>query len=354
MKDGELLIYHHNIRSVESKTIDLKIQLNELQPDIISLNETHLKENNTFEIKGYNIISFERKAKRIGAKQGGGVLIAVKKEIPYKVLNIQNSDEHNEAVGVLLRDQQNEEIIIVSLYCPKGKPSTKLIEELAIHKNIVITGDLNVRHKYINSDKNTKGGVDLYNICTKTKLQFANDFSQITHVNDITGATSSIDLTITSMISKLKNFETGEDLGSDHFSTLTTFKVNIISNITNQNPKTKVTLYHKANWEKHNNTLLEKMKWLIDNNKVIINPVNYIETSVEKLNIELHNIINEIPSKKISTNNIGIPPDIRELIKEKRKIRKEWQNRRDPTTKTKLNNINLKIKAKIKLIKEKN
>ena len=54
-------------------------------------------------------------------------------------------------------------------------------------------------------------------------------------------------------------------------------------------------------------------------------------------------------TRKISGNNY--PKEIRELISEKRKLRKTWQQTRLPRDKTKFNNISRRLKRRIKQIK---
>jgi hypothetical protein len=53
--------------------------------------------------------------------------------------------------------------------------------------------------------------------------------------------------------------------------------------------------------------------------------------------------------RRIAGNNY--PKEIRDLVAEKRKLRKRWQQTRAPTDTTRLNNISQKLRRKIQVIR---
>ena len=75
-----LKIYYVNIRGIRSKIVSLEEILERTKPDVLGIVETHLEEGEELEIEGYNCIRKDRN------KDGGGVLIAIRKEYERKEL----------------------------------------------------------------------------------------------------------------------------------------------------------------------------------------------------------------------------------------------------------------------------
>ena len=68
----KMSVYFNNVRGIKSKMESLKEIIEELQPDVLGIVETHLdKEEKLEEIEGYITIREERE------KKGGGVLMAI-------------------------------------------------------------------------------------------------------------------------------------------------------------------------------------------------------------------------------------------------------------------------------------
>ena len=74
----ELTIIHLNARTVGNKIKDIHTLTIVKKPDIISLNQTWLKNNETLTIKNYTTYKLNRSRKR-----GGGVAILVKGDIKH-------------------------------------------------------------------------------------------------------------------------------------------------------------------------------------------------------------------------------------------------------------------------------
>ena len=68
-------IYYINIRGIKSKIESLESILDERKPDIVGIVETMLDSKDEIQIKGYKTFRNDRD------KDGGGVMVAVKKEL---------------------------------------------------------------------------------------------------------------------------------------------------------------------------------------------------------------------------------------------------------------------------------
>lgn len=62
--------------------------------------------------------------------------------------------------------------------------------------------------------------------------------------------------------------------------------------------------------------------------------------------------LNNIPVLTHKTAGVNYPMEIRNLVKEKRRLRRRWQQSRDPTDKTILNRKSQQLKREIQKLKE--
>jgi len=73
----KLNVMHFNVQSATSKKVDIEQVAHHEQLDIIMLNETFLKPNKQFKLKGYAIHRHDR-----SRAERGGVCICVRNTIP--------------------------------------------------------------------------------------------------------------------------------------------------------------------------------------------------------------------------------------------------------------------------------
>ena len=150
-----LIIAHHNIRSINAHIHDLKIYIQENKPDIITLNET-IKIPNNLKILGYKFTTPD-------PNPGQGVAIIYKNTLNVTNLPIieTNNPTKNIQHSILITSNKTK-IQISTIYCPLGKPNINLIENIIKrHTNTIITGDFNIKHVDLGHPTNTKAGNDL-------------------------------------------------------------------------------------------------------------------------------------------------------------------------------------------------
>ena len=147
-------IYYNNSRGIKSKQESFNEIIEEYQPDIIGLVETHLQQGEALEeIEGYVTISFERDSK------GGGVMIAIKKN--YK--NIYREKEaarikNVEWIQIHLGEKTRYKIGLV--YLPQGD-KLKVEEIKKIYKELkeeIMQGQADGRKLQLMGDFNAKIG----------------------------------------------------------------------------------------------------------------------------------------------------------------------------------------------------
>ena len=126
------------------------------------------------------------------------------------------------------------------------------------------------------------------------------------------------------MTESFQEFWVDEDLGSDHNTIIATFSHQGLTYIIPPKQPKQHKIDHKSTHQEIN---------------------QYVTTLTNTIN---ENIKENIKKITIQPNKIGLPPIIRELIKEKRKTRKPYQQSRRQHYKTEYNRLNKQIKILIK------
>ena len=173
-------IIHHNIRGLNNKINDLKIFIQENQPDIITINETLKIKPNT-KIYNYTITQPDDNT-------GQGIFITHKNNIKTETLEQINTTKPttNLRHSILVTTGQ-EQIQIATMYCPHKKPSKEILEGIIRrHKNTIITGDFNSKHEDIGHAYSDDSGRTLINTIKAHKYTILND-NEPTYTNDRTG-----------------------------------------------------------------------------------------------------------------------------------------------------------------------
>ena len=139
----------------------------------------------------------------------------------------------------------------------------------------------------------------------------------------------------------------GDDHGSDHFIINGVFSYTPI--YSKMNEKT-VRLFHKADWVDINFSIRTTMT------KTTLNKRNVTEDEIDNYVDTLTNTITSIiaekvPTKSIKRNSMGLPIEIRELIRQKRHQRRLWQKTRVPQYKTNANRLQKRISKDITIRK---
>ena len=206
-------ILQWNCRSVKDNFEELNLLINEKKPVAVCLQETLLKESDSFNLK-YHLCYFQHCTDN--DKASGGVAVIVNNSIPHHSVKL---DSTLQAVAVSI--SLNKTITLCSVYLPPSsridiKKLDRLIDQLP--KPFILMGDFNSHHTLWGcSDINDKGR-SIEDFMTGHDLLLLNDKSS-TYLHPATGSYSSLDLTICSPeIFPAFNWKVVDDLhGSDHF-----------------------------------------------------------------------------------------------------------------------------------------
>ena len=227
--------------------------------DVLCLQETWLKESDPFCIPGFNIYRKDRQSEQTDTREGGGLLIAIKKNLHFQSIQIMNPDGI-EIQGIVLKGFKKT-IKLYNLYHHPQKYITgenwlnllKTLEDSQGNPGILM-GDFNLHHMLWSKYSNQKGTL-LANAISKTGWIVINDPNDLTRMPSPDCLPGSPDITLVSpQIIRLINWQVLPDtLGSDHFPIILTvgnLEANSKTNRTKLNTKKLDLINYKLKLEK--------------------------------------------------------------------------------------------------------
>ena len=177
-------VYYVNIRGIKSKRESLQEIIDKEKPVIICITETHLGEDEQFNISGYKVFLNNRN------NEGGGVLIGVKDEISSVAVEVKKEQVSHEAIWIKI-DNGRIKIRIGVIYAPqenkvKNEEITNMYETVTkeIQKaidndeKIVLMGDFNCKiggEIRNNKEDVSKGGKEFIKVIKQNKLSVLNN-----------------------------------------------------------------------------------------------------------------------------------------------------------------------------------
>ena len=176
-----------NCQGIRPKRKELELYLKENVIDVIALNETFLSKNHNFRIAGYDTIRNDH-----STGQKGGVAILVKHGL---VVNkeYRNSDfsiiTDNEALAIDLELSNNQNITLVTIYCPNGNPNLTLFQTINnLFDSVMFVGDFNSKLESFGYAKKNASGPMLKNIKKQLNFIYLNN-DEHTHMDRSKGST---------------------------------------------------------------------------------------------------------------------------------------------------------------------
>lgn len=176
----KMTVYYCNIRGIKSKINSLEEIMQERKPTIMILTETWLDPTEKIDIERYKVYRNDRDSK------GGGILIAVKKEIGNITDEITSTKGNMESTWISINNGKVK-MKIGGVYIPKEnikinelKTAYKQIEsEVNIGKNngykVMIVGDLNCKVNEEDGGVVSRGGKIMMEMARKEELSIMNE-----------------------------------------------------------------------------------------------------------------------------------------------------------------------------------
>lgn len=320
----ELKILYWNCQGIGQKRAELLQLVINHKIDILLLNETHLNPKKNFSLPNFTTYRTDRL--NTGISNCGGTAILIRRNIPHNAItipttSIENTTLHTHFNGIDLR--------LGAVYkSPSSVINTEDLDNLLnSNGNIILAGDFNAKSPIWHSSCTNYAGNSLLNhmehndyiiVAPDTPTYFPDIHYHNPDVLDIALIKSQ------NIHYQLQNLN---DLSSDHNPILL-----ILTNPTTGIIPTNNDKYF-TNWKRFAVHLHEA---ITDPNPTMAS-VSEIDNAVDHLTSTFQEIISRntttIPAKSFK----GLPKELLNSLKHKRRLRKLWQHTRDPEAKTMFN-----------------
>ena len=317
-------VCHVNITSIVKHKYELLAKYSTY--DIISVNETNLKRDQKFVLKGYNIYRNDRVGRR-----GGGVLLAVKQHIKcYEIFN--DTIGENEIIAIEIPTTALKSIIIASMYVPpKVQINGNVFQTIYnLNNNCMIIGDLNAAIEEMGSRKTTLRGRQLQRVLEEGYIYAIEDVYTTYERND---HEEKLDWILASqpLLSLISNVDTHPVIGTTCGHKPLTFNISIGVEPKPTSPRTTYN-FKEANWIKFRKSLNDQLK--VWNNSSPINCSANIEEYSTFITKCLTTATNEaIPTSPQVISSYTNSAATKQLIELKHKTYRRWKKNGDETEK---------------------
>ncbi|GFS80344.1 probable RNA-directed DNA polymerase from transposon X-element [Trichonephila clavipes] len=314
-----------NTNGLQNNLEELKECIIDYDPDIIGIQERHLRPADRVSIPNYTCHRSDHTTQR-----GGRTALFVKISIRHHaILKVSNNFEN---YSVIIQIGNNSNITVACIYrSPHGSINTTEFDAILNHSNkAFLFGDFNAKHPSWNPGRAYTNGNILCNWALASALDIpAPDIP--THLN--TYHTKAIlDIGFAVNLSHTEVFTINE-LSRDHNPVIFDFITN------NVLPPILRTL-KSTNWTKFQ----EIIYYNIFGNPLI----DDLDVAVQNFTSNVSNAISASTfTRLINTPHLRLPENIRELIRAKNRFRKLWNNTRYPPYKCEVNALIRQIRSKI-------
>ncbi|GFW37559.1 probable RNA-directed DNA polymerase from transposon X-element [Trichonephila clavipes] len=314
-----------NANGLKNNLEELKDCIIDYNPDVIGIQETHLRPADRVSIPNYTCHRSDRTTHR-----GGGTALFVKNSIRHHaILNVSNTFEN---ASIILQLGNNSKITVACIYRPPhGSINTTELDAILIHSNkAFLFGDFNARHPSWNPGRANSNGNILCNWAVGSALDILAPDTP-THFNS-RHSNAILDIGFAVNLSHTEVF-TINTLSSDHNPVIFDFVTN------NALPPILRTL-KTTNWIKFQEIISHTIPG---------NPrIDDLDLAVQNFTSNISNAISASTSTRlITTPHLRLPENIRELIRAKNRFRKLWNETRYPPYKREVNALIRQIRKEI-------
>ena len=367
----QLKIMYSNVRGIKSKINSLAGNIDEVNPSILCLVETHLDKKENLEISGYTPYRLD------GTSNSAGILIAVVDTIKAIVVEIEEFTDIGYIKWILINNGKVA-IRLGVVYAPQENVTSaqdlkKLYENIQYHAIIaqderqllIVLGDFNCKvGEFIKGNTNTvtKGGRLLLKMLRKNNLQLLNSSDNTkgvwTRVEKKNGVVKKSVLDYMVMNEKSYNLTQQMLIDEDKMIPIYTLnnkvktysdhntmicKMSIINDIVQDKQKTVMT---KRSYEEYTNAIQEQEL------SKSLQKDQTVQENYDKWSSEVEKIIKRVQRKKKTTNK---RKDERHLVKMikciKRELKKEHNGKNGTYLKKRISIIKdhlVALKARIR------
>lgn len=244
----KLKLFQWNAQGATTKSVQLQIdhRVNKEKVDVVFIVETFLSSRHAFKLTNFIVYRCDR------STHGGGVLIAVRKDIEHKRLaNYNTTIAENISIEIRL---DNHAMVLTTAYVPKytANFAKDIVMMTPNNKNVIVLGDFNAKHTAWNCTANNRAG--MLNMLQTANFVLYHPDSH-THFPHSGATPSTIDYALTNTTVSFSNVYTLDSvLPSDHDPVICIVEgFDIAKKIASKRN------YKKANWKKFSEIIEEKL-----------------------------------------------------------------------------------------------
>lgn len=338
-----LRVVNWNGRSIQNKQLEFFDFLQSHNIDVAVVTETWLRPNISFLHPNYCCIRFDRGTNN-DADRGGGVLIAIRREIGFQELRTKS--KVIETVGISIPFGEHK-LNIIAAYFPGSRRGSDWssfrqdIRALSNHTDpFLIVGDFNARHNQWNCATNNRAGNLLLQEATHCgfTVHYPDTPTFLSHGR---GRPSTLDLVLSNNILNMTKPVTLNELSSDHLPV--SFEVTL-TEFTEEQINT-FRCYSRDNWITFQRVMNAKIN-LTDPRICNINTENEVDAALT----HLKNAITEaeaaaVPVAVYQPYEVArISDETQQLIRLRNCRRRQWMRTRDPILKEIVSSLNERIR----------
>ena len=316
-----IAIWNANGLSNHTNEVELFLKLHYI--DLMLVSETHFTTRSFFKIRGYELITANHPDDRAHA----GAAILIKSTIKYELLDVVREPFLQAACIKVICDQNS--ISFCAIYFPP-RFSVKLPTFqnffYKLGHRFFVAGDFNAKHPWWGSRIVNPKGSELYKCIVNNNYSVLSTGNPTYWPTDTTKIPDVLDFAVFSGISsQLLDIADIDELSSDHIPLIATLNTTFEPNTTNTIINGRTDLNSFSTWIERNINL-----------NISLKTTSEIDDAVERLNYVIHKAgFLSTPKSPIQHNHnqILLTSEIRQLLLIKRRLRKRWQNSRDPNDK---------------------
>ena len=294
MADGRTFsILQWNARGLKAHLNELLNYISQPQndPDLLCIQETHLKQSQNISIPGYTVIRLDRVD-----KLGGGIATFIRNGIPYTNLNIKTNLDLQAIRLKLINGYLN----VLNIYVPPDRSYEEqdLDPLFQLGHKAILLGDLNAKSRFWGSPVSNPRGEVIEKLLEKHCFVVLNDGQPTyTHYN---GTQSHLDITLASqnLGNKASFTVINNTLGSDHNPVLTKYFENEL--FVDDTPLPRPNL-RKADWVKFKEKCREIIPSKINTDNIEVFYATLVDGLTEAANVSVPRKNVTIPRNKTNS-----------------------------------------------------
>ncbi|XP_018405166.1 PREDICTED: RNA-directed DNA polymerase from mobile element jockey-like, partial [Cyphomyrmex costatus] len=332
-----------NQQQQQPQEINCLQTLPEIQSKTNTTEKTHFTDKNYFKIPNYCFYD----TKHPDGKAHGGTAIIIKSNFKHYE-NEKNIEDFLQATSITLEDTHGP-LTLAAIYCPpkhsiKTENFTAYFDKCG-HR-FIAAGDYNAKHPWWGSRSTTptSRGRQLFAAMQSRNLFPISTGEPTYWPSDLNKTPDLLDFAVVKGICPERLIaESCLDLNSDHSPIIISFNAHILIQ-----PKMLHLTNKKTDWAKYKELLNHNLSCNIS-----LKTIEELEKAIDEFNLQILNAAKvATPTTHDQKKLPSISKRLLDKIREKRQLRKNWQNTRCKFIKTKLNKIIKELKDLI--IEDKN